>query len=365
MRRYLHAGVWKPAAAGGYTLTDLNPRGDVWIEYVESAAYGINNRNVIAGAGAGVTGLPDAGFFTAAGVFRSLGDPSNGAFALHVADSGHYCGYFTDWSSDFAFYSSGAGTTTLPDLGGGSARAMSLNAKDLVVGWAMDLDCGQEGCIWIQKRPYDIHTLIPGAAGCWIWTLNDINDDGYIVGQGMAPDGKVHAILLSPLQTVTLSVAPTSVFGGAQIGVGTVALGLPAPAGGETVTLGSTNPAAAPENLTVVVPEGATKATFNVLTGIVGATTKGNITAGVGSSSAITVFTVKPLLASLKLSATTVKAGQATSGTVSISAPAPAGGITVALGSANPALASPTTSTVSYRPERPVRHSRLILRQRP
>jgi hypothetical protein len=75
--------------------------------------------------------------------------------------------------------------------------------------------------------------------------------------------------------SVTLSSG--SVTGGASV-TGTVNLSAPAPAGGASVGLASTNPAASvPPN--VSVPAGATSANFNIATSIVTVAQSGNITA--------------------------------------------------------------------------------------
>ena len=66
--------------------------------------------------------------------------------------------------------------------------------------------------------------------------------------------------------TVNISLTPTTVTGGNPV-TGTVTLITPAPAGGATVTLLSSNPAVATVPPNVLVPEGTTTATFTVTTG--------------------------------------------------------------------------------------------------
>jgi hypothetical protein len=86
-------------------------------------------------------------------------------------------------------------------------------------------------------------------------------------------------VTLPPLPTVTsLTLNPTSVTGGLQFSTGIVTLSGPAPAGGATVMLSSSNGAASvPINVTV--PAGATSATFTVNTFIVLISTSAQITA--------------------------------------------------------------------------------------
>lgn len=86
-------------------------------------------------------------------------------------------------------------------------------------------------------------------------------------------------VTLPPLPTVTsLTLNPSSVTGGLQFSTGIVTLSGPAPAGGATVMLSSSNGAASLP-LSVLVPAGATSATFTVNTSIVLISTSAKITA--------------------------------------------------------------------------------------
>lgn len=148
----------------------------------------------------------------------------------------------------------------------------------------------------------------------------------------------------------SLSVSPTSVIGG-QSAIGSVSLSGSAPAGGATVTLFSAN-AAATVPATVIVPANATAANFNVTTTAVNALTAGNITANYAGITKTTTLSVQPApsakLLSVTLNPTTVTGGLGSLGTVSLSGPAPAGGIVVALASSNPSKASvPASITVA------------------
>src|SRR6266403_2186132 len=83
-----------------------------------------------------------------------------------------------------------------------------------------------------------------------------------------------------PLPTVSsLTLNPTSVVGGLQSSTGTVTLSGPAPAGGATVMLSSSNTTVARVPSSVTVPAGATSATFTVNTSGVLLTTSANISA--------------------------------------------------------------------------------------
>jgi len=151
----------------------------------------------------------------------------------------------------------------------------------------------------------------------------------------------------------SLGASPSSVVGG-QSSTGTVTLTAAAPTGGVQVTLSSANPAAASVPATVTVAAGASAKTFTITTSAVTSTTVVGLTAsyaGVTKSAAITV-TPAPApppaaLSALTLTPSTVVRGGASTGRVTLTAAAPAGGATVTLSSAKPSVATvPLTVTV-------------------
>jgi hypothetical protein len=147
----------------------------------------------------------------------------------------------------------------------------------------------------------------------------------------------------------SVSVSPASIIGG-QSAIGSISLSGPAPAGGATVNLFSAN-AAATVPATVTVPANATAATFNVTTSVVNALSVGNITANYAGITKTSTLSVQPSpsvkLSALTLNPTTVTGGLGSVGKVTLSAPAPVGGVIVKLASSNPSKASvPATITV-------------------
>ena len=140
-----------------------------------------------------------------------------------------------------------------------------------------------------------------------------------------------------------LSLSPTSVTGGSQHSTGTVTLSAPAPTGGASVTLSSSNTAAATVPATVTVPAGATSATFAATSKTVTATTSTTITAtygGVARTASLAVNpSAQPTTATLTLTAT------GRSGERVTSSPA---GLSVAVGSTGSAsFATGTAITLS------------------
>ena len=146
------------------------------------------------------------------------------------------------------------------------------------------------------------------------------------------------------LSSVALST--TSVPGGSTVS-GTIALTAAAPVGGATVTLASSSPAAiVPASVTI--GEGSTAQSFVITTTSIA--TIATITAtysGVSQTATLTVTVVTvPALQNLLLSTNVSSGGLPIQGTITLTAPAPAGGLPVSLAS-NSALASvPASVTV-------------------
>jgi hypothetical protein len=170
---------------------------------------------------------------------------------------------------------------------------------------------------------------------------------------GVTPSAAL-TVTAPPLPTASsLTLNPTSVTGGAQSSTGSVTLSGPAPSGGAQVTLSSSNAAAAIVPASVTIPAGSTSATFAISTSAVTASTLVTIAASYGGVSVSAPFTVMPpplpTVTSLTLNPTSVVGGPlgSSTGTVTLSGPAPAGGAQVMLSSSNAAAASvPASVTV-------------------
>jgi hypothetical protein len=133
---------------------------------------------------------------------------------------------------------------------------------------------------------------------------------------------------------------------GCQSLTGTVTLGAPAPDGGVVVTL-SDNIAATSMPASVTIPAGATSKTFTITTTPVTTTQNGSVTASLGAVTKSVALRVRPIgVQTLALSPNPVVGPNPVTGTVTLECPAPAGGITVALSSSNPAVAAPTVSSL-------------------
>ncbi len=137
---------------------------------------------------------------------------------------------------------------------------------------------------------------------------------------------------------VGVTVNPAAVTGVAG-STGTVTLGAAAPAGGAIVTLASNNLNAATVPATVTVPANATTVNFAVTTKAVTAVTAVTITAtynGVPKTATLTVNPAGPAaLAGVTMNPATVVYGANSTGTVTLTSAAPAGGAVIALTATN------------------------------
>jgi hypothetical protein len=151
--------------------------------------------------------------------------------------------------------------------------------------------------------------------------------------------------LLPSASSVTLN--PTAVTGGSQSSTGTVTLSGPAPAPGAQVTLSSNNAAASVPS-SVTISAGSTSGSFTISTSPVASSTVATIFAsydGVTPSASLSV--TPPTVSSLTLNPSTVVGGaQSSTGTVTLSGPAPAGGAQVMLSSSDAAATVPPSVIV-------------------
>ncbi len=151
----------------------------------------------------------------------------------------------------------------------------------------------------------------------------------------------------------SVALSPTSVTGGASV-TGSITLSASAPSGGQSVTLASSSAAVATVPASVTVPGGSTTTTFMVTTRSAAQTSSVTISATAGGVSRSAVLTVAPAASSsptvtgLSLSPDTVVEGSNSTGTVTLNAAAPTGGLVVSLTSGNASAATvPASVTVS------------------
>ena len=133
---------------------------------------------------------------------------------------------------------------------------------------------------------------------------------------------------------------------GGNSGRASVALVIPAPSGGGVVSLTTDNPSVIQVPASVTIPEGNSATSFAIGTShITGLPTGGNVFATAGGVTKSIFVNVSadpnapPLLQSMTITPSSVRGGTNATGTVFLSAPAPAGGILVTLATSNLSVA--------------------------
>jgi len=152
----------------------------------------------------------------------------------------------------------------------------------------------------------------------------------------------------APGPATVLAIGPASqdVIGG-NSGRASVALVIPAPVGGGVVSLTTDNPSIIHVPATVTIPAANSAISFAIGTSrVTGLPTGGNVFATAGGVTKSIFVNVSadpnapPLLQSMTITPTSVRGGTSATGTVFLSSPAPAGGISVTLATSNLSVAT-------------------------
>ena len=153
-------------------------------------------------------------------------------------------------------------------------------------------------------------------------------------------------LTVQPGGLVGFLLAPTSVTGGGS-STATLTLDTPAPAGGLIVSLSSDTPGAATVPDSVVIPGGASTASFPITTVGVSAVIVAKITATLNGSPLSATLTVLPIqVTGLTINPLRVILGGSAAGTVTINVPAPPSGLSVSLSSGSASVTVPATVIV-------------------
>ena len=193
-------------------------------------------------------------------------------------------------------------------------------------------------------------TVPPGQSGVAMpFTTSGVNSDTTVTLTASAY-GQFRSVNIGVLRAGILSVlaSPNPVVGG-NSATGTVTLDGKAGSSGATVSLfsGNTGVAQVPPNM--IVAAGTRTGTFQITTFQVSTITHLSINATLGNSSKAVSLTVHPipmLVNSLVINPNRIASGKGTTGTVTISSPAPAGGQIVNLAVNASVVLLPATVTV-------------------
>ncbi|MFH1369735.1 MAG: DUF3466 family protein [Planctomycetota bacterium] len=202
-------------ATGGGNNINLGTLGGT-----SSNASSINNNGQIVGSASYLVGNV-AAHAVHATLFDATGGGNNidlgtldgpDSLAYSINNNGQIVGYASasdvagDWHATLFDATGGGNNIDLGTLGGSYSRAYSINNIGQIVGWA-DV-AGYERAILFDATGgganIDLNTLIDPTSG---WTLREalsINDNGWIVGYGINPDGYEGAFLLTPEPTTLL-----------------------------------------------------------------------------------------------------------------------------------------------------------------
>ncbi len=153
-------------------------------------------------------------------------------------------------------------------------------------------------------------------------------------------------LTVQPGGLVGLTIQPTTLTGGTSA-MATLTLDANAPPGGLGVGIASSDPAVIVP-ATITVPAGKSSFTFPVVTSSVSALTAATLTATLGGATETASLTVLPIRAiSLVFNPARIIISGASTGNITLNAPAPVGGLAVALSTDSPKIVTvPTTVLV-------------------
>lgn len=185
-------------------------------------ACSINNEGLIVGWGGVGLSSQHACLFDPTGNGNNVDlDPLSGesmpSGAWSINESSKIVGYYTDFSDYIGFshacifdVTGNGNNIDLGTLDGNPSNgsvAYSINDRGQIVGTARTSSGEWHACLFnLEGSPVDLNTLIDPSSG---WTLNCancINNNGWIVGEGINPDGYGRAFLLTPEPSILLLI---------------------------------------------------------------------------------------------------------------------------------------------------------------
>jgi uncharacterized membrane protein len=146
-----------------------------------SQAWGINNRSQVVG-NSGTGGAFHAVIWEGKQV-TDLGllPGYTKSLATDLNEIGQIVGTAEDLEEgEKAVLWQNGGVVSLPDFGGSFNRARAINESGLIVGKASG-----KAVLWRDGQVIDLNTLLPPNSGWEMTDAHGINDQGWIVGQGM------------------------------------------------------------------------------------------------------------------------------------------------------------------------------------
>ena len=211
--------------------------------------------------------------------------------------------------------------------------------QDLVVEYAG----AAPGFFGLDQINVVLPAVVDGAGAVSLVVTADDNSSNTVTAQ-------VNLMLVSQLRLAGIVLNPAFVSGGDSM-TATVSLNGVARTGGFLVTLGSTNVAAQPQ-AQIAIAQGSTSIDTTVTTTTVASVQTGSIRASALGVTVAADFEVDPAsqsqLSALSISPGSILGGRSLTGTLTLTAPAPAAGLTVQLASDNDAVRVPGAITIPF-----------------
>lgn len=184
----MHPCLW----TNGTTPADLGTLGGD-----TGFAHDISNKHRIVGWSRRKRSLHDTAFSRTSKAtmtpLRGLGGAQWGAESCN--DAGQIVGWAsTPAGLDHAVLWQGTSVTDLGTLGGPSSRAFAINADGIIVGYSDQPAAAGVAFVYRSGRMQDLNNFVYGSH--WVLSIAwDINDAGWIVGQGKDPGGNTIGFL--------------------------------------------------------------------------------------------------------------------------------------------------------------------------
>ena len=166
-----------------------------------SHAYDINNSGQIVGNSDTDSGYIRA-FIWSEGVMADLGTLGASSYGNAINNNGQVTGQYGIINSNGTFDYRGfiwddGVMTDLGTLCGNRGAGRGINDSGDIVGSS---GSGYDiAFVWKDGVMTDLNTLIDSASGWTLKNATDINNNGWIIGNGIAPGGYEHAFLLTPV----------------------------------------------------------------------------------------------------------------------------------------------------------------------